>query len=97
MIEADDENRNPSAVHRNSGALQLRKPLHDSFDDQQAASRGSVLGLPPVLYGQAEDRGHGRPGGEVPPTPRPADQGSGLIAAPSPAQEAASAAFFVPV
>ena len=37
---------------------------------QQRAARRHLLELPPVLHGQADDRGHRRPGRALPEAPR---------------------------
>src|SRR5450631_657158 len=65
-IEAFDENWHSSELQRNPGHVQLWQYVRDPLDGQQAAACRSLRGVPPVLYGQAEDRRHRRPRREVP-------------------------------
>ena len=53
----DHEDRHPPHVHRVQGALLVRQRVRDPLD-RQRAPRGAVLGVPPLLHGQAEARGH---------------------------------------
>ena len=48
------------------GDLQLREHLRDAFDARPGPADRSVLELPPVLHGQAEDRRHRRSRRPVP-------------------------------
>ena len=57
-------------VHRNPGDLQLRKHIRHLVDRGQAAACGSLLGLPPFLYRQAEGHGYRGPDRQIPPALR---------------------------
>src|SRR5262249_22104203 len=55
-----NESRYPSRVRRLHGDVLLRKHVPDSLDEARATRR-DLLAVPPVLHGQAEAHGHGRP------------------------------------
>ncbi len=63
-----------TAIHPQYSEIQVTCSCGNTFTtrstDQQAAARRGLLGLPSVLYRQAEDRGHGRPRREIPPALR---------------------------
>src|SRR6187551_398586 len=60
------ESRYPSPVHGNQRGLQLRQQVQDRLDTRAGSEPGRLRLLPSLLYGQAEDGGYGRPGGQVP-------------------------------
>ena len=55
-----DEGRHPSRVRARDRALLLRQHVPDPLDEARAPRR-DLLEVPPVLHGQAEADGHGRP------------------------------------
>ena len=69
--ESLDEREDSPEVRRDHRHLQLRQHVQDPLHHGAAPARGSLLRLPSVLHGQAEDHGHGRARGEVPPALRP--------------------------
>src|SRR5437868_1743976 len=60
-----NEDRHPPRIRPRDRDLQLWEHVPDAVDEARAARR-DLLELPPVLYGQAEAHGHGRPGGALP-------------------------------
>ena len=64
-----DEEGHPSAVRRGDRALQLRQHVHHA-QHQEGAARRALLAVPPVLHGQAEARGLGRPRRPLQAAPR---------------------------
>src|SRR5688572_21471767 len=65
------ERRHSPEVHRDYGDLQLWQFLPDALDARVEPGGRSLLELPPVLHGQAEDRGFGRPRRPLPQEVRP--------------------------
>src|SRR5262249_7453252 len=64
-----DEGRHPSGLPADHGDGLLREHVRDAVDEVRAPRR-DLLGLPPLLYGQAEAARLRRPRGEVPAPPR---------------------------
>src|SRR5215207_4335321 len=56
-----NEARNSSRLPRDRGPLRLRQPVPDALDEEGRPQRRDLLGVPPVLHGQAEAHRHGRP------------------------------------
>src|SRR5262249_22150926 len=61
----DHEDRHSPRIRRVPGALLVRERVRDSFDLLGAARR-AVLGMPPLLHGQAEAGRHRWPGRALP-------------------------------
>src|SRR3954453_19668838 len=64
-----NEDRHPSRVRPGARPLRLRQRVPDPLDQGRAARRG-LLELPPVLHGEAEADGLGRPRRALPAPPR---------------------------
>ena len=64
-----DEGGDPSRVRLRDRPLLLRELVRDPLDAVRAERR-DLLAVPPVLHGQAEARGHGRPRRALPAPPR---------------------------
>src|SRR5690606_10158817 len=62
----DHESRHSSRVQRDDSDLQLRRDVRYALHAGRRSADRSLLELPPVLHGQAEDRGHRRSRRQVP-------------------------------
>ena len=71
----DHEGGHPSRVRRRARHLLVRQRVHDALDEGRAPRRG-VLRLPPVLHGQAEADGLGRPRRALPAPAREGRRGA---------------------